>query len=114
MILEDVQGKFVNWANIKNFSGLFKGLEEIDVRGEHKQMAVFEIEKETYYIGNFQIMRILKHNLEKVIDKEVKITVIGTIITKSGNNMLEFQIETVDPLESTSRPSTANTEDIPF
>ncbi|HED05850.1 MAG TPA: hypothetical protein ENI61_04105 [Ignavibacteria bacterium] len=120
MILEDVEGKFVNWANEKFFEGKFTGIEHISVKGENKEMCVFEKDNNTYYIGNYQILRILKHNLQKdIIGEDLKITVIGSVKTKAGNDMLKFSIETlVEPVERTRKnmvgESNQSTPGVPF
>ncbi len=113
MILQDMAGKFVNWSNLKDFTGKFTGLEEVDIKGENKLMAVFEKDTDIYYIGNFQILRILKHNMT-TIGEDLKITVIGSVKTKSGNDMLKFSIETLEKTKECIGESNQSTPGVPF
>lgn len=101
MILEDVSGKFVNWGNQESLTARFVGIETIKVKGEMKKMGVFEEGNDTVYIGNYQILRILEHNYDRgIVGSILKIKLTGTLQTKAGNQMLQFQIETVENLEA--------------
>ncbi len=115
MILADIEGKFVNWANEKFFEGEFTGIEYISVKGESKEMGVFEKDNNTYYIGNYQILRILKRNLQRdIIGEVLKITVVGSVKTKAGNDMLKFSIETIEKTKECVGESNQSTPGVPF
>lgn len=117
MILEDVQGKFLNWANQNSFTGKFVGIENITVKGESTKMAVFEKGNDTYYVGNFQILRILEHNIDRgILSHELKISLQGSITTKTGNEMLKFQVETTEKIRDVADATkeTPRTPGVPF
>lgn len=97
MILEDVSGKFINWSNQDSLTAKFIGIESINVKGEMTKMGVFEKGNDTIYIGNYQILRVLEHNYDRgIVGHVLKIKLIGEIETKSGNKMLNFQVETLE------------------
>ncbi len=112
MILESVQGSFLNWGKITDFVGVFIKFEEVSIKGEIKKMAIFHKDDETIYVNNYKIMQTLRNNYARVVDRELKISKTGSIKTKNGYNMLDFKIETIDTTNPTSTQK--NTDDIPF